>query len=66
MEIINFNKKLYSQQAINSAIAAFSELAHFNLSEASDSWRLEITDIDQQFAANIRGEFANYVLGLES
>jgi len=60
---VRFSKKIYGQDAIETAIAAFDGLARFSLADAGDYTSVEILPEDPDQAGEIGLEFKNYVLG---
>lgn len=60
---IKFRKELYPLAALEAAISAFQNLAHFNLSENKHYYLIKITKVNPAAKDLIRYEFSNYVLG---
>jgi len=66
MEVIKFNKKIYSLEAINKAIEEFKNLADFKVTDSNDYLEVEIDKIGNEVKDVLKDEFSNYVLGLMS
>jgi len=61
---INFNKKIYSQQAIKKAIKAYSHLANFTQSQNKNYFLIKVKNIQSELKTIFQDEFSNYVLSL--
>ena len=66
MEVIKFNKKIYSLEEINNAIEEFKNLAEFKIKDLNNYIQVEIDKIDNDYKDILKDEFRNYVLGLMS
>ncbi|MFA5188672.1 MAG: HxsD-like protein [Patescibacteria group bacterium] len=66
MEVIKFNKKIYSLEAIEKAINEFKNLAEFKIKDEADYFEVQIDKIDNEYEGVLKDEFGNYVLGLMS
>lgn len=63
-KIVSFNKKFYSIDAVDEAIADFSEICRARVIENNDDKIVVELDSKQEFDAPLKEEFCNYVLGL--
>ena len=64
MELV-LEKKLYSLDAVDATIEAFSPFAQITRVDVGrKAWRLRFDEIDPEFKDVIADEFANYALGL--
>jgi hypothetical protein len=61
---INFNKKIYSQQAIKKAMKDYSNLADFKLNQNENYFLVKIENIQPEIKKNFQDEFSTYVLSL--
>ncbi len=61
---INFNKKIYSQQAVKKSIKEYEHLADFILNQSEHYFLIKIKNIRPEFKKNFQDEFSNYVLSL--
>jgi len=66
MEVIKFNKKIYTLKAVKKAVEEFKNLANFTIKELDGYFEVKIDKIDQEVKDVIKDEFANYALGLMS
>ncbi|MCX6745855.1 MAG: HxsD-like protein [Candidatus Parcubacteria bacterium] len=66
MEVIKFNKKIYSLEAVKKAIEEFKSLAEFKIKDLDKYIEVEIDKIDNEYKGILKDEFSNYVLGLMS
>jgi hypothetical protein len=66
MEVIKFNKKIYSLEAVENAIEEYKHLAEFEIKELNDYIEVKIDKIDPEVKNVLKDEFSNYVLGLMS
>ena len=66
MQIIKFNKKIYTLETVEQAIAEFKKLANFSLKDNGNYFEVKIDKIDNEVKDVLKDEFANYVLGLLS
>lgn len=66
IEIITFNKGIYSMKAVNVAVDAFKDLANIKVTEQDNDIAVEIDNIDSDVADTFTDEFSNYVLGAMS
>ena len=64
MVYVDFDKQLYSKQAINDSIEAFEEVAEFGFQEEEDFYKVSIRTSGENSPEFIRDEFNNYVLAL--
>lgn len=62
VEKIIFNKKIYTKQAIENSIDAYSQLADFCVSNDKNYFIVSIDKIDKGVKNVIRDEFCNFVL----
>jgi len=62
-KIVSFNKKFYSIDAVEEAIADFSEICRASIIENDDKIVVEL-DSKHEFDSPLKEEFCNYVLGL--
>ena len=63
-KIVSFNKKFYSIDAVEEAIADFSEICRASIIENDDDKIVVELDSKHEFDAPLKEEFCNYVLGL--
>jgi len=61
---INFNKNLYSRQAIRRSIKAYRRLADFDFQEGKNYFKVSLKNAAPDVARVIGDEFSNYVLSL--
>ena len=61
---INFNKNLYSRQAVRRSIKTYRHLADFGFQERKDYFNVRLKNIVPDVKDIIDDEFANYVLSL--
>jgi len=66
MEVIKFNKKIYSLAAVKQAIEEFKDLADFNFKGKDDYLEVSIDNINKEYKGILKDEFCNYVLGVMS
>lgn len=66
MEIVNFNKKIYSLEAVKQAISEFENLADFKAKQKGDYIEVQINKINKEYKDILKDEFSNYVLGVMS
>jgi len=59
---ISFSRRLYSLTAAKEAVAAFSEMARFKISQQKNSILVEIDNIPKDTEADLEYEFCNWVL----
>ncbi len=60
---INFDKKIYSKDAIDRAIKDYKNLAKVELEEVDENIQAFISVIDEDLKDVIQDEFSNHVLG---
>lgn len=60
---LRFHSKLYQRRAIQAAIEAYEDFADFNLEKQDPYYVVEVSPKEQEDAAYLPDEFANYVLG---
>ncbi len=63
---IKFNKEIYSLGAVKLAIKEFSELADIDIEQEQNYIRVKFIKVKEGDMAEMKDEFANYVLGLHS
>jgi hypothetical protein len=61
---LRFPREVYSGEAVDEAVKTWQRFADFELSETDDHWVVKVTPKHEAAAAQIIGEFGNYVLGL--
>jgi len=66
MQLIKFNKKIYSLEAIKKAIEEFKNLAEFQIKDSDNYIEVEIDKIDSEYKGILKDEFNNFVLGMMS
>lgn len=66
IEVIRFNKKIYSLEAVKKAIEEFKNLASFTVKDFNGNIEVKIDKIDNEYQGILKDEFSNYVLGLMS
>lgn len=64
MKELRFDREVYSGEAVDQAVKTWSKFADFELRENDQAWIVELTPKHAAAAAQIIGEFCNYVLGL--
>lgn len=64
MSELRFSREVYSGEAVDEAVKTWSRFAEFELSETEDHWVVQVVPKHEAAAAQIVGEFGNYVLGL--
>ncbi len=65
MTTLSFHRSLYPPAAVAAAVAAYADLARFDVQEEDHRCRVEIADIDADFAEfpdEFADSFANHVL----
>lgn len=60
--IIKFDARLYTKQSIEAAMAAFQDVASFQLTEASGELTVKVSSEGAAPDQELEGEFANYAL----
>lgn len=63
-KIVSFNKKFYSIDAVEEAIADFSDISRARVIENDDDKIVVELDSKHEFDSPLKEEFCNYVLGL--
>ena len=66
MQVVKFNKKIYTNEAVNQAIEEFKNLADFDIKNTNNYFEIKIDKIDNDVKNVLPDEFANYVLALLS
>jgi len=66
MEVVKFNKKIYSLEAVKKAIEEFKNLAEFKIKDSGAYLEVGIDKIDHDYHGVLKDEFSNYVLGVMS
>ncbi|OHA14550.1 MAG: hypothetical protein A3A10_03235 [Candidatus Tagabacteria bacterium RIFCSPLOWO2_01_FULL_42_9] len=61
---INFNKNLYSRQAIRRSIKTYRRLADFGFQEGKNYFKVSLKNAAPDIEGVIKDEFSNYVLSL--
>lgn len=61
---LRFSREVYVGEAIDEAVKTWNRFADFELSETADDWIVKVAPKHESAAAQIIGEFGNYVLGL--
>jgi hypothetical protein len=61
---LRFHRDIYAGAAVDEAVKTWSRFAEFDLRETDEHWIVAITPKHESAAAQIIGEFRNYVLGL--
>ncbi len=61
---INFNKKIYSRQAIKKAIKDYKHLADFEINQNKSYFLIRAGNIQSGLKKIFQDEFSNYVLSL--
>lgn len=64
MTELRFPREVYVGEAVDEAVKTWSRFADFELSETDEHWVVKVTPKHEAAAAQIIGEFGNYVLGL--
>lgn len=62
--MIKFNKRIYSQKAIEEAIRKFKGLVNLQLIEKNNYFIVKTKSGNKKMAEILKDEFSNYVLGL--
>lgn len=64
MKTINFNKKIYTEDAIRRGAKAFAALANFKISENKNYFIVKINGADRNDENALADEFSNFVLSV--
>lgn len=59
---VNFNKKIYSKSAIQSAILAYKDLSDFKTEDTRNYIKVTINNLRSGDLRVVKNEFCNYVL----
>lgn len=59
---VSYNKEIYSKFALDEAIEAFKQLCSIELKQNSTHYLLTFSDLDEDDAQEIIGEFGNRAL----
>jgi hypothetical protein len=58
---LSFSRSLYTPEAVRDAVAAYQELARFELLEGGDEMRVMVSEPDPE-VSDLLDEFCNHVL----
>ena len=61
-DVIRFSRSLYAPEAVEAAVAAYSDFATIELATGSDDIVARVTEIDEEEAEEILDAFCNHVL----
>lgn len=64
IKLLSFNKKIYSEQAVQKAIKAYADLADFSFAQNKKYFSVKAKNIRSGVKDVFPDEFSNYVLSL--
>ncbi len=64
IKTLSFNKKIYSQKAIQKAIKEYANLVGFSLTQNKKYLLVKVRNTQPAIKDNFQDEFSNYVLSL--